>query len=120
MFNKPRTATRRRGSDIVHVEEVTAWKLLRRYLVTAGWIGNLVFAVNGIFFGFYYGGFGGIRFFDDMWLLDRIGSFSAMLGLVVGVCIGVICVWALCVIISACTGALVYWMRFKSFPVSPQ
>jgi hypothetical protein len=116
---EPAPIIKRRGGDVIAVEEVTAWKLLRRYLVTGSWIGMAVFVLYGIFAGVSYGGFGGIQFFTDMFLLDYLGRLSALAGVIMGIFIGVVCVWAICVIFGAAIGALVYYIKYKSFP-APQ
>jgi hypothetical protein len=115
----PAQAVKRRGSDVVLVQELTAWQLLRRYLLTGSWIGTGVFVLYGIFAGASYGGFGGVQFFTDMFLLDYFGRLSALAGMVMGVFIGLVCVWAICVILGAAIGSLVYYLKFKSFP-APQ
>ena len=116
---KAARGARRRGTDVVHVEQLTAWQLLRRYLMIGSWIGTGVFVLYGLFAGVSYGGFGGIQFFTDMFLLDYLGRVSALAGVVMGIFIGVVCVWAICVIFGAAIGSLVYYLKFKSFP-APQ
>lgn len=108
---------RRRGSDVVYVETLTAHKLLRRYIYIGSWFGLAVFIIYGLWAGVSYGGFGGIQFFTDMFLLDELGSLSPLVGVVLGVFIALVCVWAICVILGAFVGALVYRFKFKSFPM---
>ncbi|MBN2082913.1 hypothetical protein JW859_12010 [bacterium] len=110
--------SRRRGGDVVAVESLTTMEVLRRHIVVGSWFGHMLFVVWGMFFGFSYGGFGGMRFFTDMYLLDQLGSFSSLIGVLFGTFIGVVCVWAICVIVGAFGGALVYWFKFRSFPTS--
>jgi hypothetical protein len=110
---------KRRGDDVLYAEKVTSWQALRHHMLAGSWVGNLLFLVNGVFFGFYYGGFGGMEFFSDMWLLDRTGAFADMLGAVLGIFIGLLCVWAILVIAGAACGTFVYWFRYRSFP-TPQ
>jgi ABC-type lipoprotein release transport system permease subunit len=53
-----------------------------------------------------------------MWLLDRFGSYAAFFGMLAGIFIAVICVWALGVILCALIASLVYWFRYRSIPVA--
>lgn len=93
------------------------WQTLRNHLKVGSWFGHAAFAVYGLWFAISYGGFGGIQYFADMFLIEQLGrNFAALLGLVFGVFIGLLCVWAICVIVAAFIGAVVYFIRFKSFP----
>jgi hypothetical protein len=111
-------APRRRGSDVVVVEQLTAHQLYRRYLIVGSWIGHVLFVVNGSYIAFSYGGFGGIQFFSHMWLLDRASNYAALFGMLAGIFIAAICVWALGVILCAIIASLVYWFRYRSIPVA--
>lgn len=112
--------TYRRGTDVIRIEYVTGWDVLRRYLIIGSWFGHGLMIVYGIFFGLSYGGFGGIQFFTNMFLLEHTGLFSAVLGLILGTFIGLVCVWAICVIFAAALSLLFYWLRFRSFPTPPE
>lgn len=94
--------------------------MLRRHIVVASWYGHGLFIVYGMFAGFYYGGFGGVQFFSDMFLLDYLGKLPTLLGAVCGVFIGLVCVWAICVVAAGAVGVLVYWVRYRSLPLPPQ
>lgn len=113
-------ATARRGSDVIRVEYVTAWSACRRYVVIGSWFGHGLMLVYGIFFGLSYGGFGGIQFFTNMYLLEHTGMVAAVIGLVLGTFIGLVCVWAICVIVTSSLALLFYWFRFRSFPTAPE
>jgi hypothetical protein len=116
----PAGLPRRRGSDVVQVEALTAWDVLRRYIVVGSWFGHALFLAWGVFFGISYGILGGYEFFTDMYLVDRIGALAGLVGIIMGVFIGVVCVWTICVILAAGIGAGVYWVRFRSFPMPPR
>lgn len=118
--SEPVMAPRRRGSDVIQVEALTAWDLLRRHLIVGSWFGHALFLAWGVLFGVSYGVLGGFEFFTSMFLLDRVEAFAGMAGIVLGVFIGVVCVWTICVILAAGIGAAVYWARFRSFPMPPQ
>lgn len=92
------------------------YQLLRRHIAIGGWFGNILFITVGIFFGFYIGGFGGAKFFEELFLVDLTGPVAAILGSVVGIITGTLSVWAILVIFCAFGGALTYLIRFKSFP----
>lgn len=92
---------------------------MRRYISIGGMFGNLVFILVGIAIGFYYGGMGGTRFFGELFLIKQAGSLAAMTGSVIGVLVGLICVWAIFVIMFACCGAILYWIRYKQIPPPP-
>lgn len=92
------------------------YQLLRRHIAIGGWFGNILFLFVGIFFGFYIGGFGGAKFFEELFLVDLTGPVAAMVGSVVGVITGTLSVWAIMVIMCAFGGALTYLIRFGSFP----
>jgi len=109
---------RRRGSDVVAVEQLTAYQLYRRYLIIGSWIGHALFVVNGAYIAFSFGGFGGIQFFSHMWLLDRVSNYAAFFGMLAGIFIAAICVWALSVIFCAFIATLVYWFKYRSIPVA--
>jgi len=111
---------RRRGTDIIRVEYITAWDACRRYVIIGSWFGHVLMVVYGVFFGLSYGGFGGIQFFTNMFLLEHTGTFAAVLGLILGTFIGLICVWAICVIFTSFLGLIFYWLRFRSFPTPPE
>ena len=108
----------RRGTDVVAVEQLTAYKLYRRYILIGSWIGHVLFLVNGAYIGISFGGFGGIQFFSHMWLLDRTGNFAAFFGMLAGIFIAVVCVWALGVIACSFIAGLVYWFQYRSIPVA--
>jgi len=110
----------RRGGDVIRVEYITAWSACRHYVVVGSWFGHVLMLVYGIFFGLSYGGFGGIQFFTNMFLLEHTGMIAAVIGLVCGTFIGLVCVWAICVIITSSLGLLFYWLRFRSFPTPPE
>ena len=105
---------KRRGSDLV---TLTSWDLLRRHIAIGGWFGNGLFLVYGILYGLAYGTVGGVMFFNDMYLIDELGSLQTVIGVIFGTMIGLICVWAICVILGAFIGALVYWFKYRSFPM---
>lgn len=109
---------RRRGSDVITVEHLTAYQLYRRYLIIGSLIGHVLFVVNGAYIAFSFGGFGGIQFFSQMWLLDRIRNYAAFFGMLAGIFIAAICVWALGVIACAFIAGCLYWLRYRSIPVS--
>jgi len=92
------------------------WKLLRRYLAAGGWTGNALFLAIGVHFGFYIGGFGGAKFFEELFLIDLTGAFASLLGSLVGVFVATLSIWAILVIVSAAGGALVYFLIHLSFP----
>lgn len=110
----------RRGGDVIRVEYITAWGACRHYVIVGSWFGHVLMVVYGIFFGLSYGGFGGIQFFTNMFLLEHTGMVAAVIGLVLGSFIGLVCVWAICVIVTSSLGLLVYWLRFRSFPTPPE
>lgn len=110
----------RRGTDVIRVETITAYESLRRHLIVGSWIGHAVFLVYGIFLGFSYGGLGGIQFFSSLYLFEQLGSWAALLGMLMGIFIGLVCVWAICVILSAMVGGFVYWAKYRSFPTKPK
>jgi hypothetical protein len=110
---------RRRGSDLVVVQEFTAWQLLRRYISIGGWVGNCLFLLYGAYLGLSFGALGGLQFFSDMIAFDATGSFAKGFGILVGIVVGLICVWAIFVVIAAFCGVLVYWFKFRSLP-SPE
>ena len=107
---------RRRGTDVVAVEELTAWNVLRRYVAVGGWIGQVVFVLYGIYAGLSFGAFGGLQFFTDMYLFDYVAPASKAIGIVFGMVVGLVCVWAICVVAASAVGALVYWIIYRSFP----
>lgn len=92
------------------------YQMLRRHIAIGGWFGNILFATVGVFFGFFIGGFGGVRFFEELFLIDLTGPVAALIGSVVGVITGTLSVWAILVIVCAFGGALTYLIRFGSFP----
>ena len=100
----------------MHREELTAWQMLRRYLVVASWFGNLLFLVIGVWFGFYLGGYGGAKFFEVLFLMDLTGPIAAITGSIIGVVIGSLSIWAILIVVSGFFGALVYWIKYRSFP----
>jgi hypothetical protein len=110
----------RRGSDVIRVEYVTAWDACRRYVIIGSWFGHVLMVVYGVFFGLSYGGFGGIQFFTNMFMLEHTGMVAAVLGLILGTFIGLVCVWAICVIFASFLGLVFYWLRFRSFPTPPE
>jgi len=110
----------RRGTDILHKEELTAWQVLRRHITVGSWFGMAFFAVIGIQFGFYLGGYGGAKFFEVLFLMDLTGPVAALTGSIVGIIVGTLSVWAILIIISAFCGALVYWLKYRSFPSPPK
>jgi hypothetical protein len=113
----PDSLRRRRGTDI---HQLSAWEVFRRYLVISSWFGNAGFVVYGLYLGFSYGGFGGIKFFSSMFLLDRLGSLTSFVGAILGIVIGLICVWTLFIIFAACFAALAYWSVHRSIPSPPR
>lgn len=116
MDSDSKTAAAQTGSHSAH-DLTPEWRILRNHLKVGSWFGHAAFAVYGLWFAISYGGFGGIQYFSDMFLIELLGrNFAALLGLVFGIFIGLICVWAICVIVAAFVGAVVYFIRFKSFP----
>jgi hypothetical protein len=111
---------KRRGTDILHKEELTAWQVLRRHIIVGSWFGMAFFAVIGIQFGFYLGGYGGAKFFEVLFLMDLTGPVAALTGSIIGIIVGTLSVWAILIIISAFCGALVYWLKYRSFPSPPK
>jgi len=111
------TAFKRRGSDVAHIERLTSYDLLRRHIVVGSWFGHALFFFYGILYGMAYGTVGGLMFFNDMYLIDLLGSLQTIIGIVFGSFIGLVCVWAICVILGAFIGTLVYWFKYRSFPV---
>jgi hypothetical protein len=95
------------------------FQTLRWYISIGGMFGNLVFLLIGATVGFYYGGLGGTRFFEELFLIKRAGSVAAIAGSVVGVLMGLICVWAIMVIMFACCGAMLFWIRYRHIPMPP-
>ena len=116
-MGKVKRQRRRRGSDIVTAERLTSYELLRRHLVVGSWFGHLLFLLYGVIYGAAYGIVGGIRFFADMFWLDQLGSLNTFIGMVFGAFIGLVCVWTICVLLGSFAGALVYWYKFRSFPM---
>ena len=114
--NNVKGATRRRGSDILVREELTAYQVLRRYQVYGSWFGNLVFFTVGIPFAFYLGGYGGAKFFEVLFLMDLTGSVASIVGAVIGVFIGFFSIWAILTVVFSALGALAYWLKYRSFP----
>ena len=110
----------RRGTDVIRVETITAYESLRRHLIVGSWFGHVLFLVYGIFLGFSYGGLGGIQFFSNLFLFEQLGSWASLLGMLMGIFIGLVCVWTICVICSALVGGLVYWTKYRSFPAKPK
>lgn len=106
----------RRGSDIVRVEEITASSLLRRYIIIGSWVGQILFVLYGIYLGLSFGAVGGLQFFTDMIVMDYLGGAAKILGVAMGIFVGLVCVWAIFVIVAAACGAAVYWFKYKSFP----
>ena len=100
-----------------HPDSGPSASALRRHIVIGSWLGHTIFLTYGIFYGISYGVVGGIGFFADMYLIDQLGSLPTLIGMVFGAFIGLICVWALCVLIASFGGALVYLLKYKSFPV---
>lgn len=92
------------------------WQLLRRHVVVGGWLGNVLFLVVGIQFGFYLGGYGGAKFFEVLFLMDLTGPIATIVGSVVGVIVGSLSVWGILVVVCSGAGALWYWIIHRSFP----
>ncbi len=92
---------------------------MRRYISIGGMFGNLAFLLVGAAVGFYYGGMGGARFFGEMFLVKEAGSLAAVVGSIIGVMMGLVCVWAIMVIMFACCGAILFWIRFRHIPPPP-
>lgn len=92
---------------------------MRRYISIGGMFGNIMFLLIGGAVGFYYGGMGGTRFFSELFIIKETGSAAAVTGSIVGVAMGLICVWAILVITFACCGAILYWIKFKRIPPPP-
>jgi hypothetical protein len=91
----------------------------RRYINVGGMFGNLAFLVGGVFVGFFYGGIGGTRFFEELFLIKQVGSLATLAGSVLGVLMGLVCVWAICVVVFACGGAMLFWARYRRWPPPP-
>lgn len=108
----------RRSTDLASVEKLTSWDLLRRHLIVGSWFGHLLFILYGILYGASYGVVGGIGFFKDMYLLDQLGTFNTFMGIVCGAFIGLVCVWAICAILGSVVGSMVYWFKYRSFPMT--
>jgi len=85
-------------------------------VAAGGWLGNVVFVVVGIRFGFYIGGYGGAKFFEELFLIDLTGPVASLLGSAVGVFVGVVSTWAILVICFSFFGSLVYLLIHHSFP----
>jgi len=96
------------------------WRLLRRYLMAGSWLGNALFLAFGVIIGYQLGRFSGARFFSELVLVDRLGNAAALLGAVIGVGCALVCSWSIIVVTSASLTALLYWIRFRCFPDSPQ
>ena len=92
---------------------------MRRYIRIGGLYGNLVFLVTGIWVGFFYGGLGGTRFFEELFLIKQAGSVATIVGSFIGVLMGLVCVWAITVVTFALSGALLYWLQYKRLPLPP-
>lgn len=99
---------------------ITRWEDYRLHVRLGSLFGNVVFVLFGIYVGVSFGGFGGIKYFSSMYLLDRTGSLAAIFGLCAGILIGVLCVWAIFVITAAGVGALIYWLRARTIPTPPE
>ena len=115
-----REIKQRRGSDIIHVETITAYESLRRHLIIGSWVGHALFLLYGIFLGFSYGGLGGIQFFSSLYLFEQLDSWAALLGMLMGVFIGLVCVWTIFVIGAAMVGGFIYWAKHRSYPAKPK
>lgn len=92
---------------------------MRRYIRIGGMYGNIIFLVAGIWIGFFYGGLGGTRFFEELFLIKQAGSVATICGSFIGVLMGLICVWAITVVSFALGGALLYWVQHKRLPLPP-
>ncbi|UCG88172.1 MAG: hypothetical protein JSW71_06410 [Gemmatimonadota bacterium] len=92
------------------------WKLLRQHVIVGGWLGNVLFLVVGIQFGFFLGGYGGAKFFEVLFLMDLTGPVAAIVGSLVGVVVGLLSVWGILVVVCAAAGAAWYWVVHRSFP----
>jgi hypothetical protein len=90
--------------------------LLRYHVRIGGWLGNLAFVLGGAVAGVLYGGFAGIQFFAALEPFDRFDSLATLAGLVLGITVGVAATWATFIVVFAALGALLYWLRFRSFP----
>ena len=120
MSKKSEVMPKRRGTDILQKEELTAWQVLRRHILVGSWFGLAFFAVIGIQFGFYLGGYGGAKFFQVLFLMDLTGPVAALIGSVVGIFVGVLSVWGIMIITCSFGGAMVYWIKYRSFPTPPK
>lgn len=92
---------------------------LRRYIKIGGMYGNLLFVLVGTWLGFSYGGLGGTRFFEELFLIRQAGAIATIFGSIVGVLMGLTCVWAITVVAFAFGGAVLYWLQHKHLPLPP-
>jgi len=92
---------------------------MRRYIRIGGMYGNFAFLLAGTWVGFFYGGLGGTRFFEELFLIKQAGSAATILGSFIGVLMGLVCVWAITVVTCALSGALLFWVQYKRLPLPP-
>lgn len=101
----------RRESDLRSNYEILRW-----HIQIGSWVGHILFLTIGTQFAWYLGGYGGAKFFEVLFLMDLTGTFAAVVGIVIGVIVGTLSVWGICVIVCSAFGALAYWLKYRSFP----
>ena len=110
------TSYRRAYPDRRRGDRRSNYETLRWHIQVGSWVGHALFLIIGTQFAWYLGGYGGAKFFEVLFLVDLTGPFAAIVGMLVGVVVGTLSVWGICVIVCSACGALTYWIKYRSFP----
>jgi hypothetical protein len=74
--------------------------------------GQVLFLIAGAYAGFYYGGYGGVRFFSEL-RPNLPHPMAVALGGSLGVVLGMLVSWAILTVLGASLGALYFYWRLR-------